>query len=377
MTTPAAPFVLVINAGSSSVKYQLIDVPKEQTLAGGLIERVSDHSAALEEAIGRIRAEGHDLSNLLAVGHRVVHGGARFSDPTLITPAVRADIEDLAPLAPLHNPAALLGIDAAMEAVPGVPQVAVCDTAFHQSIPVAAHTYAVPEDWRTRLRVRRYGFHGTSVSSASRRAAELLGLPLERNDLIVLHLGNGASATAVHAGQSVDTSMGLTPLEGLVMGTRSGDVDPALHTYLGRVAGLDQAAVDAALNRESGLLGLSGVSDFREVLERRAAGDDAATLAFDVVIHRIVKYIGAFAAELGRLDAIVFTAGIGEHAAPLRAAVIERLALFGMVLDAHRNESISGDGVITTDDSQVAGVVIAANEELEIARQTYELVAGT
>ncbi|WP_370894463.1 acetate/propionate family kinase [Janibacter sp. GXQ6167] len=371
-----SPLVLVINAGSSSVKYQLIDVAKGETLSKGLIERVTDHGAALDEAIARIRAEGYDLHDLLAVGHRVVHGGARFSDPTLITPAVRADIEDLAPLAPLHNPPALLGIDAAMEAVPGVPQVAVCDTAFHQSIPAAAHTYAVPEDWRTRLRVRRYGFHGTSVSSASRRAAELLGLAYEQSDLVVLHLGNGASATAVHGGQSVDTSMGLTPLEGLVMGTRSGDVDPALHTYLGRVAGLDQDAVDRALNRESGLLGLAGVSDFREVLERREAGDEAAALTFDVVVHRLVKYVGAYAAELGRLDAIVFTGGIGEHAAPLRAAVIERLGLLGMILDASRNDGVAGDSIITADDSPVAGVVIAANEELEIARQAYDLVAG-
>ncbi len=368
--------VLVLNAGSSSLKYQLIDVEAQTTLDKGLIERVTDHGAALRRALIEIEGHGHDLAGLVAVGHRVVHGGARFSDPTIITGEVRAAIEDLVPLAPLHNPAALMGIDAAVGAFPDTPQVAVFDTAFHQGIPPAAHTYAVPQAWREGLRVRRYGFHGTSIGYVSERAALLLGRALSDTDLVVLHLGNGCSAAAVRGGRSIDTSMGLTPLEGLVMGTRSGDVDPALASYLGRVAGLDQAAVDAALNTESGLLGLAGVSDFREVLSRRSLGDPAAALAFDVVVHRLVKYIGAYAVELGRVDALVFTGGIGEHAAPLRAAVLERLGLLGVVLDPLANASGPGERCVTAPESRVPAYVIPTNEELEIARQAAAVVSG-
>ena len=368
--------VLVINAGSSSLKFQLIDVSSRATLVKGLIERVTYHGAALTEALRRIGADGHDLDGLVAVGHRVVHGGASFSDPAVITAEVRAEVERLVPLAPLHNPAGLLGIDAALAAFPDVPHVAVFDTAFHQSMPPAAHTYAVPAAWREELRVRRYGFHGTSIGYVSRRAAALLGRPVDVTDLVVLHLGNGCSAAAVHAGRSVDTSMGMTPLEGLVMGTRSGDVDPALGAYLERVAGLDAAAYDTALNKASGLLGLAGASDFREILDRRAAGDPDACLAFDVVVHRLVKYVGAYAAELGRVDALVFTGGIGEHAAPLRAALIERLTLLGLVLDASANETGAGERSITSRESRIPALVIPTNEELEIALQSVRVVSG-
>ncbi len=366
--------VLVINAGSSSLKYQLIDVDTQATLAKGLVERVTDHGAALRQGLAEIEVHGHDLGHLVAIGHRVVHGGARFTDPTIITAEVRSAIEDLVPLAPLHNPAALLGIEAAVGAFPGIPQVAVFDTAFHQSIPPAAHTYAVPASWREGLRVRRYGFHGTSIGFVTGRAAALLGRPIGATNLVVLHLGNGCSAAAVLGGRSIDTSMGLTPLEGLVMGTRSGDVDPALASYLGRVAGLDQAAVDRALNKDSGLLGLSGVSDFREVLERRAAGEEAAGLAFDVVVHRLVKYVGAYAVELGRVDALVFTGGIGEHAAPLRAALLDRLGLLGVRLDPVANEHGSGERRVTGATSAIPAWVIPTNEELEIARQAARVV---
>ena len=366
--------VLVINAGSSSLKYQLIDVDSETTLVKGLIERVTDHGAALRLALDQIELEGHVLTDLLAIGHRVVHGGSRFSDPVVITDEVRAAVDDLVPLAPLHNPASLLGIDAAIAAFPHVPQVAVFDTAFHQSIPAPAHTYAVPAQWREEFRVRRYGFHGTSIRYVTGRSAVLLGRPVADTNLVVLHLGNGCSAAAIRDGHSVDTSMGLTPLEGLVMGTRSGDVDPALGAYLGRVAGLSLAEVDTALNKASGLLGLAGVQDFREVLERRASGDAAAGLAFDVVVHRLVKYVGAYAVELGRVDGLVFTGGIGEHAAPLRAAVLDRLGLLGVVLDPAANDSGSGERVVTDAESAIPAYVIPTDEELEIARQAAEVV---
>lgn len=372
----ASGLVLVVNAGSSSLKYQLIDAASEDTLSKGLIERVADHRAALGEAMEALDTQGHSLHGLIAVGHRVVHGGSRFSDPTVITDEVRTAIEDLVPLAPLHNPPALLGIDAARAAFPDVPQVAVFDTAFHQSIPAAAYTYAVPRAWREDLRVRRYGFHGTSFAYVAGRAAILLERPLSETNLVALHLGNGCSAVAIAGGRSVDTSMGLTPLEGLVMGTRSGDVDPALSAYLGRVAGLDQQAVDTALNKESGLLGLAGVSDFREVLDRRAAGHAQAALAYDVVLHRLVKYVGAYAAELGRVDGLVFTGGIGERSPQLRADLIGRLAILGLALDPEANAAGEGERRITQSSSAFAGLVIPTNEELEIARQAARVVTA-
>ena len=415
------PVVLVINAGSSSVKYQLIEPGTGTSHAKGLVERigleggvlrhtvegqthergvdVTDHARALELATEAFAEHGPALEevDLVAVGHRVVHGGADFADPVVIDDAVLAAVERLVPLAPLHNPGNLQGIEATRRTFPDVPQVAVFDTAFHQSMPAEAMTYAVPREWQERHRVRRYGFHGTSHAYVSRRVAALLGRPVEDVCCVVLHLGNGASATAVRGGRSVDTSMGLTPLEGLVMGTRPGDLDPGIAGHLGRVAGMSTEDVERALSKESGLLGLTGSADFRDVMERRAAGDEAAALAFGVVVHRLLRYIGGYAAVLGRLDAIAFTAGVGENNAELRAAVLERLAGFGVELDADANAGVAGaagaagmagaadsagavpgaaDGErrITTPASAVAGFVIPTDEEGEIARQAAALV---
>ena len=377
--------VLVVNSGSSSLKYRLLNPGTGQTHAQGLIERIGepggatpDHAAALTIALDEMTSgpAGLDPTNLFAVGHRVVHGGSRFTGATLIDEAVRAAIADLAPLAPLHNPANLLGIDATTALFPEVPQVAVFDTAFHQTLPPAAYTYAVPRAWRTDLAVRRYGFHGTSVAYVSRRAAVLLGRAPEDTNLVVLHLGNGCSATAVEAGCSVDTSMGLSPLEGLVMGTRSGDVDPSLGAYLARAGGLDAGSYDRALNRESGLLALAGVSDFRTVSDRAAAGDPDARLALDVVVHRLVKYIGAYAVGLGRVDALVFTGGIGEHNPDLRADLLGALALLGAEVDPVANTTGSGERRVSSTGSGLTAYVIPTDEELEIATQSAQVVAG-
>ncbi|MFK5689378.1 acetate/propionate family kinase [Ornithinimicrobium sp. LYQ92] len=394
----SGPVVLVINAGSSSVKYQLVDPRTGEAHAKGLIERIGlddavlhhtagetayertlevpDHATAIELATRAFAEHGPHLAevDLVAVGHRVVHGGDDFADPVLITPEVVAAVERLVPLAPLHNPGNLQGIAATREAFPDLPQVAVFDTAFHQSMPAAASTYAVPQVWRTEHRVRRYGFHGTSHAYVSRRVADLLGRDPGDVSCIVLHLGNGASAAAIQGGRSVDTSMGLTPLEGLVMGTRPGDVDPGLAAHLGRVAGMSLDDVDRALSKESGLLGLTGSADFRSVMERRAEGDEAAVVAFEVVVHRLLRYVGGYAAVLGRLDAIAFTAGVGENNAELRAAVLDRLTGFGVVLDAAANGSVDGETRITTADSAVAAFVVPTNEEWEIARQSAALV---
>ena len=392
--------VLVINAGSSSVKYQLVDPGTGVSHAKGLVERIGletgmithttpegtwreegpvpDHEQAIGMVTRAFSEHGPDLAeaDLVAVGHRVVHGGADFSEPTLVTPAVVDAVRRLIPLAPLHNPGNLQGIEVAQQTFPDVPQVAVFDTAFHQTMPPAASTYAVPRAWREQYRVRRYGFHGTSHAYVSRRVADLLGRPLEKVATIVLHLGNGASATAVDGGRSVDTSMGLTPLEGLVMGTRPGDVDPGLPRHLAEVAGMSVEDYDRALSQESGLLGLTGSADMRDVEQRFEAGDPEARLAFDVVVHRLLHYVGAYAAVLGRLDALVFTAGIGEHSPLVRAAVVERLAGFGVRLDAGANEDVHGETLISAPDSSVAVLVVPTNEEWEIARQAAALVDG-
>ena len=395
MTT--ARTVLVVNAGSSSLKYQVLDAQSGQTSATGLVERIGgrgrlrhttpdgtheqdvtcrDHTEALAAARAALREHGPHLEELglFAVGHRVVHGGPDFSEPVLLDDDVIAAIQDLVPLAPLHNPANLEGIRGARSAFPDVPHVAVFDTAFHQSLPPAAHTYAVPAVWRERHRVRRYGFHGTSHRFVSRRTSELLGRAAGECNVIVLHLGNGASACAVREGLSVDTSMGITPLEGLVMGSRSGDVDPALGAYLGRVAGLDPTAYDTALNTASGLLGLAGVSDLREVEDRRSEGDPDATLAFDVMVHRLRKYVGAYAVVLGRVDAIAFTGGIGENSSRVRAAVLSGLEVLGIELDPQANDGGDRERCVTTPGSRVAAWVVPTNEELEIARACLSVV---
>ncbi|GAA0583347.1 acetate kinase [Kribbella sandramycini] len=388
--------VLVINAGSSSLKYSLVDGRSGEAAASGLVERIgesqsrhvhhgpdgdaeseraiADHEAALQAALDAFAEHGPALDgiDLTAVGHRVVHGGARFGAPTLIDDDVIAAVTDLVPLAPLHNPANLEGIEVARRLFPNLPQVAVFDTAFHQTLPEAAYTYAVPLAWRDDHGVRRYGFHGTSHAFVSQEAARLLDRAVADVNVIVLHLGNGCSAAAVRGGRSVETSMGLTPLEGLVMGTRSGDLDPAVPAYLARELGRTVDEVDRQLNKASGLKGLAGANDFREVLRLRADGDPGATLAFDVYCHRLRKYIGAYYAVLGTVDAVVFTAGVGEHSPDLRAAALTGLDRLGITLDETRNRA--GATRISPDDSPVAVLVVPTNEEWQIAREALAVV---
>lgn len=354
--------VLVLNTGSSTVKYELIDVGSGERLRKGLAERIGengDHAAALKsvvQALGDLTPE--------AVGHRVVHGGTRFRAPVLIDEQVMAAIEELSPLAPLHNPINLDGIRAAQEAFPGVPQVAVFDTAFHHTLPPEAYTYAVPREWE----VRRFGFHGTSCAYVTRRAAALLREPYP--NLIVLHLGNGASATAIEAGRSIDTSMGLTPLEGLVMGTRSGDIDPGLPRHLG-------FDLDHALNHAGGLLALAGDADMREVRRRADSGVPEAVLARRIYCRRIRKYVGAYYALLGRVDAIVFTAGVGEHDAGVRAEALTGLDRLGITVDSALNDGPSTEErAISPPGAEVTVLVIPTDEEGEIARQTLDVLAG-
>ncbi|BCB87063.1 acetate/propionate family kinase [Phytohabitans suffuscus] len=358
--------ILVLNSGSSSVKYQLYD--EDRTVDKGVVERVTDHDAALAEVTRRL-----DLSGLDGVGHRVVHGGLRFSEPALVTDDVVAAVRDLIPLAPLHNPANLAGIEVARKLLPGVPQVAVFDTAFHRTLPEEAATYAIDADLARRHGVHRYGFHGTSHAYVSRRAAALLGRPLETVNTITLHLGNGASVCAVEGGRSVATSMGLTPLQGLVMGTRSGDIDPGALLYLARNAAMGVDDLDDLLNHRSGLKGLAGVSDMREVLSRRAAGDHAATLALAVYCRRIKEYVGGYYALLGRLDAIAFTAGVGERAPAVRAESLAGLSRLGIEIDTERNESVK-EGIISPDGAPVAVLVVPTDEELEIATQARGVI---
>ena len=311
------------------------------------------------------------------MAHRVVHGGTRFSAPVRIDDGVLAAIRELSALAPLHNPVNATGIEVARQVFPLLPHVAVFDTAFHQTLPPHAYTYAVPPHWERDYGVRRYGFHGTSHAYVSRAAAGLLGRPVEDANVIVLHLGNGASATAVAGGRSVDTSMGLTPLEGLVMGTRSGDIDPAIVAHLHRTAGLDPDLVDRALNSSSGLLGLAGHSDLREVRLLVEEGDEHAALALDVFCHRVRKYVGAYMAVLGRTDAVVFTAGIGENDAVVRARSLAGLEDLGIRIEEERNTARSRDArVISADGSPVAVLVVPTDEELEMARQAVSLLDG-
>ncbi|MGW1342715.1 acetate/propionate family kinase [Kribbella sp. NPDC002412] len=391
--------VLVINAGSSSLKYSLVDGSSGESVAGGIVERIGEeggrqshrgpdgesrgeesigsHEEALRWVVEAFSSYGPSLdeADLAAVGHRVVHGGARFASPALIDDDLIAEVKDLVPLAPLHNPANLEGISVARRLLAEVPHVAVFDTAFHQTLPPYAYTYAVPREWAESHGIRRYGFHGTSHSFVSEQAAALLGRAPADVNVIVLHLGNGCSATAVRGGESVDTSMGLTPLEGLVMGTRSGDVDPAILGHLARELGWSVDEIDRALNSESGLKGLSGENDFRELSRRREAGDARAHLAFDVYCYRIKKYVGAYYAVLGKVDAIVFTAGVGQHSAEVRAASLDNLSSLGIHVDPTRNtEESSTARFVSTDDSPVAVLVIPTNEEWEIARQTLSVL---
>jgi acetate kinase len=360
--------ILVLNAGSSSLKYRLFDGPT--TVAHGLVERVADQGVALRRAAADLRLETLALQ---AIGHRVVHGGTRFVRPTVVDDAVLAGIRELVPLAPLHNPANIEGIEVARALRPDVPHVAVFDTAFHATLPPAAATYALDADLAARYGIRRYGFHGTSHRYVSRRTAALLRRPVEELNTIVLHLGNGASAAAVAGGQSVETSMGLTPLEGLAMGTRTGDLDPSVTFHLAR-HGMPLDEIEHGYEHRGGLRGLCGDSDLREVQRRAEAGDPAATLALDVYCHRIRKYVGAYHAVLGRLDAIAFTAGVGEHSAPVRQRSLAGLDALGIAVDDGRNAAGTGERVISPAGARVTVCVVPTDEEREIADEVLDLL---
>ncbi|MBO1336271.1 acetate kinase [Streptomyces sp. VRA16 Mangrove soil] len=396
--------ILVLNSGSSSVKYQLLDMAGQARLAVGLVERIgeetsrlkhtplatggdsreqnrpiADHAEALNAVADELAQDGLGLDSpeLAAIGHRVVHGGKLFTEPTVIDDAVLAEIERLIPVAPLHNPANLTGIRTAQKLRPDLPQVAVFDTAFHTTMPESAARYAIDVKTADEHRIRRYGFHGTSHAYVSRKTAELLGKDPSEVNIIVLHLGNGASASAVRAGACVDTSMGLTPLEGLVMGTRSGDVDPAVIFHLMRVGMMSADEIDVLLNKKSGLIGLCGDNDMREIRRRIDEGDREAKLAFDIYIHRLKKYIGSYYAVLGRVDAIAFTAGVGENAAPVREAAVAGLEELGLAVDGELNSVRSDEArIISPEYARVAVAVVPTDEELEIAQQTYALVRG-
>jgi acetate kinase len=379
--------VLVINSGSSSLKYQLVDPDSEASRAGGVIQqigepssRVADHEEALRLAFEQLAEAGIDLKScgLLAVGHRVVHGGKHFYRPTLLDDARIADLDKLSELAPLHNPPAVQGIKVARKLLPDVAHVAVFDTAFFHDLPAAAATYAINRELAERWEIRRYGFHGTSHRYVSEQVAVFLDRPLDRLNQIILHLGNGDSASAIAGGRPVETSMGLTPLEGLVMGTRSGDVDPGVISYLWRRANMSVDEIESMLNNRSGVWGLAGERDFRRLQQMIESGDGAAQLAYDVFIHRLRKYIGAYLAVLGHTDVVTFTAGVGENAAAVRRDAVAGMEEMGIVLDQARNLS-TGNGArqISADDSPIAVLVIPTNEELAIARDCVSVLAGS
>jgi acetate kinase len=366
--------ILVLNAGSSSLKYEVVDLAAPDQRVGGIVERIGEQGSGVPDHAAAARTVLDSLGDARpdAVGHRIVHGGTRFVEPTLIDDDVEAGIEALIDLAPLHNPPGLAGIRAARAVLPDVPHVAVFDTAFHATLPDHAATYAIDPVVAAEAGIRRYGFHGTSFAFVSRAAAQFLGRPLEQLRLIVLHLGNGASACAISAGVSIDTTMGLTPLEGLVMGTRSGDLDPGVLLHLARL-GRSVDEIDDLLNRRSGLLGMAGSNDLRDVTAAAEAGDAAATLAIEVMLHRLRKYLGAYAAELGGVDAVVFTAGIGENAGWLRARAVERLGFLGVFVDPARNDATAGPRRISFDGAEVEVLVVPTDEELEIAEQSASL----
>ena len=392
--------ILVINCGSSSLKYQLIDSETEAVLAKGLCERIGidgkftyqpaggakqvsdidqpDHkksvSLVLEALTNPTDGVIKDLSEIGAVGHRVVHGGEKFASSTLITDDVMKAIEECNDLAPLHNPANIIGINACKELMPGVPMVAVFDTAFHQTMPAEAYLYGIPYEYYTKYGVRKYGFHGTSHSYVSKRVAEILGLDYNKAKIVVCHLGNGASICAVDGGKSVETSMGLTPLMGLIMGTRSGEIDPGAMEFIANKENLDLKGVMNILNKKSGILGLSGVSsDFRDIDEAIAAGNAQAKAAKDAFIHRVVSYVGGYIAVMNGVDAIVFTAGIGENDKGVRTEVCKHFGYLGINIDEEKNSIRGEDVVISTADSKVRVLVVPTNEELMIARDTEAL----
>ena len=393
--------ILVINCGSSSLKYQLINSETEGVLAKGLCERIGidgmltyqpeggekekseiampTHTEAINAVLAALTNEKSgvikSLSEVGAVGHRVVHGGEKFTSSCLINDESMKAIEECNDLAPLHNPANLIGIRACQELMPGVPMVAVFDTAFHQTMPDVAYTYGIPYEYYEKYKVRRYGFHGTSHSYVSKRTAEIVGKPYDQMKIIVCHLGNGASISAVNCGKSVDTSMGLTPLEGLVMGTRSGDLDPAIIDFVGKKEGLSLDEMNEVLNKKSGMLGISGVSsDGRDLEAAAETGNKRAQLALDVFDYRVIKYIGAYAAAMNGVDAIAFTAGIGENNIMMRKDVCSSLTYLGVKLDEEKNNVRGEERIISADDSKVQVLLVPTNEELAIARETLALV---
>ena len=395
--------VLVINCGSSSLKYQLIDSDTEDVLAKGLVERIGiegsvlthrpagkdkvvietpmeDHNIAVKLVIDALADKNHgvisDLSEIDAVGHRVVHGGEKFDKAVLIDKGVKKDIEELSALAPLHNPANLIGINACEKNMPGVPQAAVFDTAFHQTMPKRAYMYGLPYEYYEKYKVRRYGFHGTSHDYVSARAAELIGKDRKELRIVVCHLGNGASISAVKNGKCVDTSMGLTPLEGLIMGTRSGDLDPAILAYIGEKEGLSAAEVNTVLNKKSGILGLSGgvSSDFRDIAAAIDAGNEKAKTALETYNYRVAKYIASYAVAMQGIDVIAFTAGVGENNYDVRSAVCDHLAFMGVKVDKEKFKTHGEEVIASTKDSSITVMVVPTNEELAIARQTIALL---
>jgi acetate kinase len=396
--------VLVLNCGSSSIKYQVFIMPEGEVVARGLVQRIGeaeggieqsaggrtrsqamripDHEFGLQEAV-RFLTEGEgaplgDVSEIGAVGHRVVHGGERFTETVLIDEDVIKAVEEHAELAPLHNPPNLLGIEVALRALPRAPHVAVFDTAFHQSVPPHAYMYALPQRLYREHRIRRYGFHGTSHRYVAMRAAEMLGMQQYEVNLISCHLGNGCSAAAIAGGRSIDTSMGLTPLEGLVMGTRCGDIDPAIVFHLSRVRGQSVDEIDRMLNKRSGLLGLSGASnDVRELLRLEGEGNEGAKLALEVFCYRLKKYIGAYCAALGEVHGLIFTAGIGENSPPIRARVCRGLERLGIALDEAKNEEAIGREIdVAAERAATRVLVIPTNEEKLIAMDTYAIAKG-
>jgi len=369
--------VLVVNSGSSSLKYAVVDADSGEMIADGIVERIGegevpDHAVALQVVFDEL---ADDMEGLVAVGHRVVHGGPDIYRPTLVDDALVAKIDELSPLAPLHNPPALLGIEVARKALPDLPHVAVFDTAFFHDLPAAAATYAIDRDIAAEWNIRRYGFHGTSHQYVSEQAAEFLGVPVDSLRQIVLHLGNGASASAIVGGRPVDTSMGMTPMEGLVMGTRSGDIDPGIITYLSRTAKMSVDDIESMLNRRAGMRGLGGEIDFRVVHQRIESGDTAAQLAYDVYIHRLRKYIGAYLAVLGSTDVITFTAGVGENDAAVRRDALSDMSALGIELDEQLNAAHSKEARrISAATSRTTVLVIPTDEELAIARACVSVI---
>ncbi len=395
--------VLVINSGSSSIKYQVFNMKDETLLAKGLVERIGiegskithtpiggekvvkevsipDHKVGIKLLIEALLDGEHgvikDLSEIKAVGHRVVHGGEKFSGSVLITDEVMEALRENIELAPLHNPPNIWGIEACQELMPNIPHIGVFDTAFHATLPDYAYMYALPYEYYEKYKIRRYGFHGTSHRYVSQRAAEIIGKPIEELKIITLHMGNGVSFAAVKNGKSVETTMGFTPLEGMVMGTRSGDIDPAIVTYLMDKENLTSNEVYNILNKKSGLLGLSGISnDMRDIQKEKAKGNNRARIAIEVFVHRAKKYIGAYAAIMGGLDAIVFTAGIGENDELIRRDVCHGLEFLGVEFDDEVNDRVRAEeAILSKPSSRVKVLLVPTNEELMIARDTKEIV---